>query len=167
MRSLNLGLDGMEAPITSAMLCCNCGLCSFYGCPMELSPAQVNQAIRKEFAQAGFKNPHQQRELKPDREYENRKISQARLVRRLALAEYDLPAPLDPVKLDPKRVIISLKQHIGVAAVPMVREGEIVQSGQAIAQSPDGKLGARIHASISGIVRKIGEKGITIEREGA
>lgn len=164
MRSVNYGLEDPQDPITTAMLCCNCGLCSYYACPMELSPARINQEIKKELASAGFKNPHRRRDLVPDEEYSYRKVTQSRLVRRLGLYSFDGPAPLDETPLAPERVVISLRQHLGAPAIPTVREGEKVRFGQMIGAPPEGKLGASVHASIEGVVGKIDEKGITITR---
>ncbi|MCR4402683.1 MAG: SLBB domain-containing protein [Firmicutes bacterium] len=62
----------------------------------------------------------------------------------------------------PNRVDIPLLQHAGAPAVPCVRIGDEVREGQPIAEIPPGKLGARIHASISGRVTGIGDA-ITIE----
>jgi len=50
-----------------------------------------------------------------------------------------------------------LKQHIGETTVPVVNTGDIVSKGDLIAKVPDGKLGANIHASISGTVSHVGD----------
>ncbi|MBI4811039.1 MAG: hypothetical protein HY800_06295 [Ignavibacteriales bacterium] len=42
--------------------------------------------------------------------------------------------------------------------------GEKVKCGQCIGEIPEGKLGARIHASIAGVVKSINES-VVIERE--
>ncbi|MDA1014824.1 MAG: electron transport complex subunit RsxC [Planctomycetota bacterium] len=52
-------------------------------------------------------------------------------------------------------LIVPLKQHIGNAAVPVVREGQEVTRGQLIAE-PDGFVSVALHAPSSGIVRRIG-----------
>lgn len=51
-------------------------------------------------------------------------------------------------------MVYPLKQHIGAPAVPMVRPGDPVLTGQKIAE-PDGDLSAAIHSSVSGIVSAI------------
>lgn len=51
-------------------------------------------------------------------------------------------------------VRIPLKQHIGAVASPLVAAGERVARGQLIA-SCGAKIGANIHASISGVVTKV------------
>lgn len=45
------------------------------------------------------------------------------------------------------------RQNIGAPAEPVIRDGESVTAGQLIAKCPEGKLGANLHASISGTAR--------------
>ena len=51
----------------------------------------------------------------------------------------------------PKQLILPLSQHIGVAAVPLVKPGERVYKGQLIAAA-EGYISAPVHASSSGTV---------------
>lgn len=51
-------------------------------------------------------------------------------------------------------LVIPLVQHMGSASIPVVEEGEEVTRGQRIAR-PDGFMSVSMHASASGIVRKI------------
>ena len=66
--------------------------------------------------------------------------------------------------VDPLRVAIPLKQHTGVPAEPIVQIGHKVHKGQLIAQVPTDKLGANIHASISGTVIGITQELMIVER---
>ena len=50
------------------------------------------------------------------------------------------------------RSTVLLKQHAGVPAVAMVKCGDRVRMGDLLAAPEQGKLGARIHASIDGVV---------------
>ena len=59
-------------------------------------------------------------------------------------------------------VTIPLGQHIGAPAVPCVNVGDSVVKGDVIAKPAEGKLGACIHASISGTVKEIANNAITI-----
>ena len=59
-------------------------------------------------------------------------------------------------------VVLNLRQHIGAAAVPLVRVGELVQRGQLLAEIPPDALGARLHASISGTVSALSSQSITL-----
>jgi Na+-translocating ferredoxin:NAD+ oxidoreductase RnfC subunit len=50
-------------------------------------------------------------------------------------------------------VVLPLKQHAGAPAVAVVKTGQQVVPGDLLAVPEEGKLGARIHASIRGVVR--------------
>ncbi|MCL2063868.1 MAG: electron transport complex subunit RsxC [Candidatus Cloacimonetes bacterium] len=54
----------------------------------------------------------------------------------------------------PSRVILPLSQHIGKLPVPIVKVGEIVKTGQLIAQASDG-ISLNMHATISGKIKSI------------
>lgn len=54
----------------------------------------------------------------------------------------------------PETVIISLSQHMGAPAVPVVEKGEDVKTGQLIAKA-DGYVSANIHSPVSGKVSRI------------
>lgn len=54
----------------------------------------------------------------------------------------------------PKRVFISMNQHLGMPAVPVVKKGDPVRVGQLIAE-PAGFVSAPVHASVSGIVADV------------
>ena len=58
---------------------------------------------------------------------------------------------------NPSNVEIPLSQHIGSPAQPLVQVGDNVRKGQCIGEIPEGKLGARVHASIDGIVKSVGQ----------
>ncbi len=60
----------------------------------------------------------------------------------------DLPIVEMPA---PERVVIPLKQHIGVPVVPLVGAGDTVRRGQVIGSDAAG-LHAAVHASIAGVV---------------
>lgn len=54
----------------------------------------------------------------------------------------------------PERVIIPLVQHIGEPAIPVVKRGDYVRTGQLIAKA-EGFISGNIHSSISGTVKEI------------
>jgi Na+-translocating ferredoxin:NAD+ oxidoreductase RnfC subunit len=66
-------------------------------------------------------------------------------------------------ELAPNRVDILLRQHIGAHASPLVSVGATVRKGDCIGEIPEGALGARIHASISGKVTAVRDDRICIE----
>lgn len=66
-------------------------------------------------------------------------------------------AEFPPVEMPaPKNVIIPMAMHIGRPSVPVVKTGEHVAVGQLIAEA-GGYVGAPIHASVSGTVKKTEE----------
>ncbi len=164
MRAVAWG--GKENPrhLTSSFLCVDCGVCTFYGCPMGLDPCKVVQEVKNQLLTEGMTNPHKRKEFEINDEREFRKIPIKRLYSRLNLTKYEHIAKVSKQSPQVARVHISLKQHIGVPAIPTVNVGDKVVMGDLIGKIPDGSLGATIHASISGIVTQIKDK-IVIERE--
>ena len=84
-------------------------------------------------------------------------------MKRLGLSEFVNKGPLQEKTAETDKVRIPLKQHIGVPAEAKVAAGQYVKTGELIAAPPDGKLGACIHASISGRVVSV-DSDILIER---
>ena len=164
MRSINYGLTEPTAIITAAVLCCECRLCEAYACPLELSPMACYQEIKRQLAAQGWENViHKRSDLTPHPMREYRRVPMERLVARLGLTAYEECAcPLDGREYQPQRVTIPLKQHIGASSQPVVRIGDRVQCGDLIAQIPEGKLGANVHASISGRVEAVTGEHIVI-----
>jgi Na+-translocating ferredoxin:NAD+ oxidoreductase RnfC subunit len=64
---------------------------------------------------------------------------------------------------DPSRVEIPVSMHIGAPSVPVVKEGDHVNVGDLIAETPEGAMGALIHASISGRVESVGNRIVIVK----
>ena len=84
------------------------------------------------------------------REY--RKIPTNRVLQRCRLEEYRTPILDRGKEVEPERVEILMKQHIGASAMPTVSKGDSVRRGDLVGEIPENSLGARQHASISGTV---------------
>ena len=153
---------GLSENMTMAFMCCECGLCDWV-CPVKLLPRRVNQETKKLLFSKGIKNPNKNapQEVHPMRHY--RKVPMERVIGRLDLFNYDVAAPLSGKIPEISKVKIPLSQHTGVPAVPVVKIGDMVKCGGLIGEIPEGKLGARVHASIDGKVTEIGSY-IKIER---
>jgi len=54
-------------------------------------------------------------------------------------------------------------QHIGAPAIPVVKEGDMVEQGQMAAKPADG-LSVAVHASISGKVVEVTGKYVIIQK---
>jgi hypothetical protein len=97
----------------------------------------------------------QPEDLQPHPLADSRRVPISRLMSRLGLAEFQNTGPLEDRPLAPQRVTLPLRQHAGAPAVAVVREGERVQLGDLLAAPAEGILGARIHASIDGVVTSV------------
>lgn len=153
--------DSKTSPMI-AFLCSECRLCQ-YACEMDLQPWKINHELKGIMAKNGIRNTLNNAPDKVDPAREYKKFPIAKLINKLGLKKYNLPAPLTEVKVDFTSVTIPLGQHIGAPAVPCVNVGDSVAKGDVIAKPAEGKLGACIHASISGTIKEIANNNITIE----
>lgn len=162
MRAFAGGVDqGPHA--LQAVMCCECGVCELFACPMGLSPRRINAMLKTRFREEKIQYqgprdiiPHQS----DFRSY--RKVPIPRLAMRTDIGKYMELHPGFAGDYSPARVRIPLQQHIGAPSLPLVKPGDKVQIGDCIADIPEGALGARIHASISGIVQSV-DSSITLE----
>jgi len=149
--------------VKQALICCECGICTQFACPMLLQPARVNSLLKKEYASAGirYEKKEENPEVRPDREY--RKVPSKRLAARVGVMRYYDHDVGKLVEHTPKRTILPLTQHIGVPSEPIVALNEQVSCGQIVAKCPSEKLGANIHSGIDGYVSAITDNCIIIE----
>jgi Na+-translocating ferredoxin:NAD+ oxidoreductase RnfC subunit len=163
MRAINYGQERPAGKVTAAVLCCECRLCEAYACPLELSPMAYYVSIKQELQALGWVNEvHKRTDFEPHSMREYRLVPTHRLIARLGLAEWEQQVcPLDEADYRPDRVSVPLQQHIGAPSQPVVDVGDEVAGGDLIAQIPEGKLGANVHASIAG--RVAGVTGTAIE----
>lgn len=164
LNAVNHGQVNNPEAYTQSFLCSDCGVCELYACPAGLSPRRMYQAIKAELISHGQKNPHRKLAV-PRAFWAGRQIPASKLISRLGLAKYNQAAPLTKVAFSPRQVVVPLKQHIGVQAIPKVQVGDMVKVGQVIASPPQDVLGALVHASIAGRVREIDKEAIIIAGE--
>jgi biotin carboxyl carrier protein len=138
-------------------------LCSLYACPEDLDPKDACVWSKDVFRASQTPAPEWKQPERTHAFEEHRKVPLEKLVRRLGLEPFDRPAPWQDRSLEPARVAIPLKQHIGVACVPAVSAGDKVEKGQVVGRVPDGELGAPVHASIAGRVKEINDS-VVLER---
>ena len=154
MRSLGFTATGAEIWNQWAELCCACGLCTLYACPEDLYPKEACDQGKHDRRAAGLKFVQQRPvEVHPMKEY--RRVPLAQLRKRLQVEEYERETPFAEVRLKPAQVRIKMRQHAGEAAIPCVAEGGSVKKGQAVGRVEDSQLGAHVHASIDGTVRRV------------
>lgn len=158
---LAAGIPLTDAQMAGALLCCECRTCN-YACPVHLSPGDIAISVKHDLLKAGLKNPYRrQTEVDPYRDF--RRVPMHRLVNRLGLARYDQAAPLTEVDARFKKVRLVLRQHTGLASLPVVNVGDRVAAGDLVGEIPEAAMGARIHASLSGRVSEITPDAIVIE----
>lgn len=155
MRAFAAGNELSEAA-SMAALCSECGVCEQYACPMGMSPCRVNQVVKASMRAASV-SYNGTRELRPDnvRWRDVRKVPVQRLAARLGLAPYmDVETPFLGT-VQPREADIPLRQHIGAMATVVVSPGQTVKRGELVGEIPEGVLGARVHASIDGVVKAV------------
>jgi len=103
------------------------------------------------------------REVKKHPTKDFRRVPVKKLMTRLGVSRYEAEAEYKKLDIQPQKVLIPLKQHVGVPAMPIVKEGDVVKKGQLIAQVPADQLGANIHSSIAGHVSSIQNDMIVVE----
>lgn len=154
--------DAEHTPM-NAFLCCGCRLCE-YACVMDLQPWKLNGMLKGEMGRKGIRNElhAQPQEAAPFRQYKRYPVH--KLIGQLGLNAYDVPAPLEEAAYSFTKVTLPLSQGVGAPAQPVVQPGDRVERGALIAKIQDGKLGANLHASISGTVMSVTEREIMIQQ---
>lgn len=166
MRKLSCGSveDMINDPVViNALLCCECGVCELYACPMQLQPRKVNSLVKQELAKNGIRFQKTGEDYTPDVNREYRKVPSKRAANRAGVGKYYDYTIKKCKEFTPDIVNIPVKQHIGVPAEPVVKVGDKVRCSDLIAVCPQGKMGANIHASVDGEVISVGDV-ITIKR---
>jgi len=156
MRALMFAPD-KNRMIAGSLYCCECNICSLIACPEDLDPKDAcvhDKPIARERGLGWKGNPE---DLRPHPLYRERRTPIRRLMAKLGLMSYRNTGPLVEVPIQPKKVTLPLKQHVGSPSVPVVRPGQKVRTGDLVASPPAGKLGANIHASIEGRVLTVDE----------
>ena len=162
MRSLSFTATGDDIWNQWAQLCCACGLCTLYSCPEDLYPKEACDKAKSDLRAKEIKWTGD-RDVRIHPIYDGRHVPLKKLIDKLGIEEYDVPAYFVEEKLFPDQVRLPLLQHIGLPAKAIVSIGQQVKAGEVVADIPEGKLGARIHASIDGRVKTIDGE-IVIER---
>ncbi len=166
--AMRAALAGWAVPpdvLAMGYLCSQCGVCEVYACTMGLSPRAILGEYRGRVGAAKTPNPYRNRPEAAEEAQAWARAPKPRVTMRLNLAEYVLPhdGAIVPVP-DPWEVCLLLKQHVGAPAVARVRKGDAVVRGQMVADIPEGALGARLHASIDGVVSFVDDRSIRIAR---
>jgi RnfABCDGE-type electron transport complex C subunit len=156
MRSIALSEEDNEV-LKEAMMCCECGVCEMYACPMRLSPKRINVYLKGKLRESGVKWQNKTNTFTSNILRDYRKVPTERLVARLQLDKYRKQRLQEGEEINPIEVKIPLRQGIGAGTSPVVKVGDTVEKGQLIGRVEEGKMGASVHASISGVISEISD----------
>ena len=152
MRSLGFSVSA-DQMVAGTLYCSECNLCSMYSCPEDLDPKNVCAQAKPVARERGLFFTGTPESVTPHPMADFRRVPMGRLIARLDLSQFNNVGPLVDHKFSPNSVTLPLKQHAGAPSVALVKTGQRVKVGDLIAAPEAGKLGARIHASIDGVVR--------------
>jgi Na+-translocating ferredoxin:NAD+ oxidoreductase RnfC subunit len=161
MRSLGFA-ESHNSMVAGTLYCCECNLCSLFSCPEDLDPKNVCVQSKPVARERGLTWKGTADSVEPHPMAEFRRVPMRRLIAKLGLGEFNNVGPLTDYAFRPKRVKILLKQHAGAPSAAVVKNGDRVKVGDLLAAPEAGKLGARIHASIDGVV-KVEKDAVIIE----
>lgn len=168
MRKLAAGesIENMldDKDIQAAALCCDCGVCELYACPMGLQPRKVNGLVKAELKKAGIRYKAEDRAYEPLPDRTERRAPTVKVASRADVYKYNDYVIREIVTAQPSSVEIPMKMHSGAPCIPTVSVGECVRAGDVIGRLTEG-TGTTIHASICGTVASVTEKAVRIEGE--
>ncbi len=163
VRTAKGAAEVLPTMVLAATLCCGCGICESLACCQGISP----KAVINEYKALLGKNKlryvaKDESVVMPEREY--RMIPSERWQNVLGIAKFDKLAKYVGEQKDFSRAEIYFRQHIGAPSVAIVKEGDIVQKGDKIAESAEG-LSLPQYASVSGRVMLVEGVKIIIEKD--
>ncbi len=162
MNAFANGLLQNSNNLHTALGCCGCNTCSYYACHHDLSPAELMMMVKRELMKQGVKpsgedNPKLSNNVTAE-------VPSSRLLDKLGLKHYDKHAIFEESKITSQVVYLPIAAHIGKPASPVVNVGDYVKEGQKIASGDLTRISTNIHSSINGVVKRITETEIIIER---
>ena len=160
MRTIANG-GNLLGEVNGIFSCCDCGICTYVACNFGLKPNQIMKRVKGVLAAQGVK-PVKEQKYPADRFALSKRVPTERMIARMGLEQYNVPAPLYSVQIKPEYVRIPLKMHSGAPATPVVAAGDRVTAGVLIADVAENALGAKIHASINGTVTAVTQQYIEI-----
>ena len=153
-----------DRDIQGAALCCDCGVCELYACPMGLQPRRVNGLVKAELRKAGIRYQAEDRVYEPLPDRNERRAPTVKVAARADVLGYNDYTIRELVTALPKAVNIPMKMHSGAPCTPVVAVGDLVKAGDVIGTSREG-VGTNIHASICGRVTAVSDQNVKVETE--
>lgn len=163
MRAASHGDVRQSEAVLGALYCSQCGLCEMYSCIQGLNPRSLIGEAKMGFARQGVRPTVVENNGSAKAERPYRKVPMRRLIARLNLEKYDVPAPVKTDEIHPAQVKLQLSQHIGKPATAIVKKGEKVKAGQLLAEAAKDALSLPVHAPFDGEVVKVTETAIVLK----
>lgn len=154
-------VEVMPVLITSATLCCGCGICESLACSQGISPKAVINNFKAILAKNKMRYTSTDT-VSPAPEREYRMIPSVKWASDLGVAKYDTVPDIITEISDFKRLDIPLGRHIGAPSQPTVSDGDYVYEGDVIAAAAVG-LSVPQHAPMAGRATVLSDK-IIIDR---
>ena len=164
MQAVASGASNQLAVYLGAFSCSSCGLCEMFSCGQGLDPRKIIDKVKGELRSNGITPPKGLEPRAVSENIEQRKVPESRLVARMGLKKYDVPAPLVDVDITAKRIKVMLSQGIGAPAAAVVKKGDAVSCGSLLGAFDKEKLGVSVHAPMDGRVAEVTESYIIIEK---
>ena len=164
MRAVASGAPKQLDALMGVFSCSSCGLCEMFSCGQGLSPRSIISEVKAELLKNGV-TPKKGIEPKPiNEDIEYRQVPMSRLVARMGLKKYDVPAPLVDVEITANKLKVMLAQGIGAPSALGLKKGDAVKAGQLLGAYSEDKLGVSVHAPMDGIVAEATESYVIIEK---
>lgn len=162
MRAVATGLTADTDAYLGALLCCECGLCTDFGCPLHLDPCRMNIEIKAQLRAEKVAFPDGGA-TEPSPFWSIKKVPIDRLVARIGVSRYFRHLERLTAPVECERVRLPLSQGVGQPARPVVRVGQRVAEGDLVAE-PAGPISAALHASIPGEVEAVSDHHVVLRR---
>ena len=154
-------VEAMPDMVISATLCCGCGVCESLACNQGISPKAVIDNYKKLLSKNRLRfDKNGEYSVKEEREY--RMLPYKKWMSALGVSVFDRDTDFYGEINDFERVEMALSRHIGIPSIPAIKDGDVVEKGDLIANAGDG-LSLPQHASISGRVT-LGNDKIIIDK---
>ena len=161
MRNRMFTREDMPLMNPGNLSCCECNLCTMYACPEGLDPKGATLMDKRLARSQKHTWSGESPAFHPMFDY--RKVPVSKLKQRLDVNMFLDEGPLKDLNIRPNIVRVPLRQHSGAPSRVVAKEGDRVRKYDMIGSSAS-EISCTVHASIDGVVRKITENEIMIER---
>ncbi len=141
--------------------CCECNLCTMYACPEGLDPKGATVIEKRLAFKQNIKWDGGPISVHPMIDY--RKVPTKKLMQRLDVLMFKDEGPLTDINFHPSVVRIPLNQHVGSAALPVVKVGDEVKKYDLIGKA-SGRISSNVHASVNGVIKEVIDNEVIIQR---